>query len=394
MQFNYNNDNAFKLYDYLPIGICIVDKNYQIKYWNKCLEGWTSKYASGMLGKNLIEEYPNINEPTFKARFDLMFENRPPMVFSSHLHKYIIPIETPSGKYQAQYATLTSLPAPNGTEYYLLIAIENITNLTERVNSYRDMKNQALDELRKRQSAENKLKHYSQQLEDSNATKDKFFSIISHDLIGPISAQYNLIDSLALNFSDFSKEEIYHSLMVIKNSSANSYKLLDNLLTWSRSQLNLIELNKEKYSLTEIVTNTLSEVEAVAIAKNILVVNLVSDNISINCDFHIMDIILRNLISNAIKFTRNSGRIAILSEMLQYEIRIDIEDNGVGMNDNVINNLFKPDKVVSTKGTEGESGTGLGLLIVNEFVKKHNGRIEVKSNVGKGSVFSVYLPFE
>jgi len=392
MQCNYNIENAFKLYDYLPIGVCIVDRNYKVLYWNKCLEGWTNRLIKEMIGKNLIEEFNHLNEPTFRTRFDLMFDNKPPMVFSSHLHKYIFPIETPSGKYQSQYATLTSLPAPNGDGCYLLIAIENITNLTERVNSYKDMKNQALDELRKRQTIELKLKHYTQQLEDSNATKDKFFSIIAHDLIGPITSQFNLIDSLIKDYSVFSNEEIFHSLLNLKNSAGNSVKLLDNLLTWSRSQLNKIELNKEIYNLYEIITNILSDIDTQANYKNISILSNSSKNTNIYCDLNLVVLVLRNILSNAIKFTPTGGKIIITSEELENELRIDIIDNGVGMNEETVTNLFKPDKVISTIGTDGEVGTGLGLLISYEFVRKHNGHIEVSSKINVGSVFSVYLP--
>lgn len=394
MKHNYSDDNIFKLYDYLPIGVCVVDKNYKVVYWNKCLEGWTNRRASEIIGSNLIEIYPHLGEPAFKSRLDLMFENRPPMVLSSHLHKYIFPVKIHYGKFQSQYATLSSLPSAHSNDYFLLIAVENVTNLTERVNSYREMKNQALDELRKRQSIELRLKQYAQKLEESNATKDKLFSIIAHDLIGPISSQFNLIDGLIKDFSEFSNDDILEALISLKESAANTYALIDDLLTWSRSQLNKIICKKEVYNLFDVVTNTLSNIWLTANVKNIEMTNQIPNDTTILCDLNMLVTVLRNITTNAIKFTNIGGKIIISSFKSNGELRIDIADNGVGMDEQQLNNLFQPGKVVSTLGTANEHGTGLGLLISSEFVSKLGGRIEVKSRLGEGSIFSIYLPTE
>lgn len=381
----------FKLYDYLPIGICIIDSDYSIVYWNLCLEGWTGIKSNEIVGSNLLEKFPNLNDKTYTARFDLMFTGRPPMVFSSLLHKYLFPAKLSNGELQVQSATITSIPKPGADSYFAMIAIENVTNLSGRIASYRDMKNKAIEELNKRRLAEDKLKEHSAKLEQLNATKDKFFSIIAHDLINPISSQYKIIEHIVHEFQSYSKAELLEILEELWKSSKNTYRLLDELLTWSRSQLNKIVCNQDSHQLKKIIDTVYHPLQVSAVAKSITVRNLVDEDTWVYVDFNMMSTVVRNLLSNAIKFTDTNGEITINAEKDGEYVFVHISDNGLGMSETVLNSLFRIDKAISQKGTNGESGTGLGLILCKEFIEKNQGRIDVESHLGVGSTFTIQL---
>lgn len=391
-KYNCTKDNAFMLYDYVPIGICIVENTYTIKYWNLCLEGWTGINRETIIGKNLLEIFPHLEDPKFKVRFDLMFEGRPPMVFSPLLHSYIFPIKNQNGEYHAQSATLTSLPCQESDSSDVVIAIEDVSSLLNRVSKYRQAKNQALEELTKRKEAEEKIKIYAAQLEELNATKDKFFSIIAHDLINPISTQYKMIASIVEDFDSYSSEEVQTILEQLNNTSNNTYKLLENLLTWSRSQLNKIRCVKEFANLNQILKSSIRAVEINAHNKKIRLTNSVNDDFNIYADVNMINTVLRNLISNAIKFTVSGGEVVISADEDDANSYVSVSDNGIGMPESITENLFRIDQSISTRGTNEESGTGLGLILCKDFIEKNKGKISVESELGKGTIFTVTLP--
>lgn len=392
MTADYNFiDDCLNNFDYIPIGICILDKSYKVLYWNLALEGWTGISKSDIIGYSLIDKFPHLNEPRFKVRIDLMFEGRPPMVFSSLLNQYFIPAINSEGSYHSQSATLTSMPCKSGG-FNLVIAIENVSTLTNRVQKYRSIKNHALEEVQKRSEAEEKIKLYLKELEKLNATKDKFFSLIAHDLINPISTQYKIIESIQENFDSYSVADLRSVLEILHRTSKNTYKLLDNLLTWSRSQLNKLKCNIDFYPLIYIIDPAIKAVEISALEKKISIVNKTNEHSEIFADINMMTTIVRNLLSNAIKFTPAGGKITIEFNEDESSYFLSIADNGIGMPDDVKDSLFHIDKAVSTRGTSDEAGTGLGLILCKEFVDKHNGQIIVESTMDVGSTFTVLLP--
>ncbi len=379
-------------YDYVPIGVCIVDKSYQIKCWNRSLEGWTCMNREDTIGKNLLHLFPHLKLPKFKTRFDLMFQGRPPMVFSALLNHHIFPTISANGDKQAQSATLTSIPSDVRGEYDMLIAIENVSVLFSKVKNYREAKNQATEELQKRIEMEATVQQYAASLEKLNATKDKFFSIIAHDLINPIYAQHKLISLFAENLDEFDINDAREMLQQLHFSSGQTYKLLDNLLTWSRSQLNKSECNIEICNVRDIAARAVSDVSANATLKKISISIELDSELQAACDANMLNTVLRNLLSNAIKFTNYGGKISISGDDTADEAKIIVEDNGVGMSKDVADKLFKLGESSSMLGTNNEHGTGLGLIICKEFIDKMNGKITVESTLGVGSKFIISLP--
>lgn len=236
------------------------------------------------------------------------------------------------------------------------------------------------------------LEETKKKLEDLNATKDKFFSIIAHDLKNPFSGILGLTKILKEDSEiELSTEDYKEIGETIYTSADTAYKLLENLLEWSRSQTGTIKYNPFLFNLKNAINSVISINKSLADNKKITI-NKEIDDIDIFADINMLNTIIRNLLTNAIKFTREGGVISVISSVNKYEVMIKVIDNGVGINKNIIDKLFKINNKISTVGTNKEHGTGLGLLLCKEFVDKHGGIIGVESEEGKGSTFYFTIP--
>lgn len=228
--------------------------------------------------------------------------------------------------------------------------------------------------------------------ESANAAKDKFFKIISHDLRGPFNTIIgfsNLLNEEYDSFDDLRRKEcIQH----INMSSIYSFNLLENLLTWARTQTDEITINKEELNLKKLVETAISTALLLADSKNISVNNNVQPELILSIDKNTALTFIRNIVNNSIKFTHKGGAITIDSHVNEDSISLHITDTGVGISPEVIDQLFQIGKDISTNGTNNEKGTGLGLILCKEFIERNGGSITVKSEVNKGSEFIIVLP--
>jgi PAS domain S-box-containing protein len=241
-------------------------------------------------------------------------------------------------------------------------------------------------------SAELKLKKYSKELEELNKNKDKFFSIIAHDLRNPFTGIFGFSSVLLEEFDTLTKEEIREYVNYIYKGAKNIYDLIENLLTWSRIQTGRVIVQPVKLDLYNEVQDAINILKIIAETKKIKIINAVEKNIFASGDDNMVDSVLQNLISNAIKFTNVSGCIKISSSITDNFIEISISDDGVGMSGEEIDNLFQIGKQKSKTGTSEEKGTGLGLILCKEMINKLNGQLKVESEIDKGSTFSFTLP--
>jgi signal transduction histidine kinase len=227
-----------------------------------------------------------------------------------------------------------------------------------------------------------------------NASKDKFFSILAHDLRSPFSGFLGLTKIMSENINELSIEDLQEMSKNMQASADNLYKLLDNLLLWSRMQRGAIVCSQEHFDLSMMVKQNVDIAHEFAKQKNIAFINNVNIGTVVLADPSIINTIFRNLISNAIKFTPNGGTIEIgaVAEPSKSFIEVYVKDSGIGMPINMIEKLFKIDESVSRAGTNNEPSTGLGLLLCYEFITIHGGKIWVESEVGKGSTFWFSLP--
>ncbi|WP_375581114.1 ATP-binding protein [Marivirga tractuosa] len=244
----------------------------------------------------------------------------------------------------------------------------------------------------KLKTANLKVKAQNDELEDLNATKDKFFSIISHDLKGPLNSLTSFSGLLMNHTSSLSTEEIQMLAKDLDKSLKNLFALLENLLQWSRSQTGNIEFKAEEVDLTEMLSENKKLLEKQAENKNIEIEVKNTKPVSAFAHPNSITTVIRNLLSNAIKFTEDGGKIkmGVIEENKRYVVKI--ADNGVGMPKDVASKIFRIDTKHSTQGTAKEKGTGLGLILCKEFVEKNGGEIWVKSEEGKGTIFSFSIP--
>ncbi len=240
-------------------------------------------------------------------------------------------------------------------------------------------------------NAETKLLEYTSQLESLNATKDKFFSIIAHDLKNPFNAILGFSRILYNDYQELGDEEILKFVRAIRDSSENAFKLLQNLLVWSRIQTGHMEFSPELCSLTLIVNESLALTKPQAITKNIQVISAVEPSTQVYGDENMIKTILRNLVSNAIKYSHQSGKVEITATDLGREVKVEVSDNGVGMTSDLVSKLFKIGETTERPGTANEMGTGLGLILCREFLQQHKTTMSVSSEPGKGSAFSFIL---
>jgi signal transduction histidine kinase len=236
------------------------------------------------------------------------------------------------------------------------------------------------------------LQKKNAQLEELNASKDKFFSIIAHDLRSPLSGLLAVSYLLADEFDKCSKDESREMINLLQNDVKNLYKLLENLLTWSRLQRGMMEFQPQSIDLNELISRNIFLFAPNAEQKNIILNSLVQEKLMAYADVNMVDTIIRNVLSNALKFTDSGGKIDVSATQGDQFVEISVSDTGVGIHEENLSKLFRIDVRYQKKGTAGEQGTGLGLNLCKELIRKNGGRIWVESEVGKGTMFTFTLP--
>ena len=247
-------------------------------------------------------------------------------------------------------------------------------------------------DLTERRKAEEALKESEQKLKLLNKTQNKLFSIIAHDLKSPFSTLHGYLQLLRDSIRDSDIENSEKYLDTIISSSRNNLNLLTNLLTWARSQTGQIEFSPRNYLLKPVVEGVVDILRSSAEMKNISIDINIPSKVRIFADDNMIKTVLHNLISNAIKFTQRGGSILIRSKPEKDHINIYVSDTGVGIITEEMKKLFDISYITTSRGTEEEGGTGLGLFICREFIEKHGGKISVESKLGTGSTFIISLP--
>jgi signal transduction histidine kinase len=242
-----------------------------------------------------------------------------------------------------------------------------------------------------RKQAEEALQNSEAELRELNATKDKFFSIIAHDLKSPFNSILGFSEILKDEARDLDIDSIVEYAGIINSSVLHTFGLLENLLNWARMQQGRIPFEPQKILLNSIVNTEFEGLKNSAIQKNIKLIKNIDENLIITADENMLSTVLRNLVSNAIKFTPNGGEVKVEASVEDDNVKISVSDTGIGIKPETIRKLFKIETSFTTRGTENEKGTGLGLLLCKEFVEKHGGKVWVESVVGKGSCFNFTL---
>jgi signal transduction histidine kinase/ligand-binding sensor domain-containing protein len=282
---------------------------------------------------------------------------------------------------------ITILPPWWGTWWFRMLLISSIILLFTVFYMTR------VAELKKQQILLKKtVESKTKELEELNASKDKFFSIIAHDLKNPFTT--------IIGFSELLKDDIYQGQQTkthqfansINRSAVQTLRLLENLLEWANSQRGKITFNPLSIRISELVDEEFNLVNDMAVEKNIELKSSFPAELTVFADKEMFKTVLRNLLSNAIKFTHRNGKVELQASAVKGGVEISVSDTGIGMSKEILIKLFRIDANLTTRGTEDEKGTGLGLFLCKEFVSKHCGKIWAESEPGRGSIFRVFLP--
>ncbi len=380
------------LLDNISVGICIIDKDYKVLFWSEYMEAYTGYSKNEMHNNYLFHFFPAFKNKIYRERIDNIFNGWPPVILSSRLHNAFFNSRNAKENARFQEITVTPQADSNGEVQQAIFTITDVTDLTIKLDEQKSLYNKAQDEIRIRTEMQEKLTSSEKRLRELNSTKDKFFSIIAHDLMSPFNSILGLCEILSQNISDKDYQNIDEYSHAIISSSRKAFALLVNLLEWSRLQTGRISFNPIRVSFITIINDNIELYKNSASQKDVLIETDIQPDLYIYADFNMINTVVRNLLSNAIKYSLKEGRIRISASQNANETEFSIKDTGVGISDEDIEKIFRLDVQFSTPGTANESGSGLGLMLCNEFIEKHNGKISVESKINTGTTFKFILP--
>ncbi len=274
-----------------------------------------------------------------------------------------------------------------------LLRIRSMANKRKKLQREVDMRTKELKEANEQLKSEIETRLKTEvQLLTANQTKDRFFSIIAHDLKSPFNSLLGLTEMLNNEFDSFNDDEVKELISILRKSIEDVYNLLENLLNWSITQRGLLSLHKEEINFPDLLTEVFQWLSNQAKHKSIQLKSDVSIATTVYTDKNSLSTVMRNLVSNAIKYTPYGGKVIVSTYEDELSFCVSISDTGVGMTQETIQRLFRIDENIQTKGTANEKGTGLGLVLCHEFVTANGGSIGVESQPGKGTTFTVRLP--
>ncbi|MGL4619735.1 ATP-binding protein [Chroococcidiopsis sp.] len=286
----------FRILDQVPLGACILRSDLTILFWNSCLEEWTKLSRTEMLGTCIGDRYPHFHQTQYANRLQQIFQGGPPTIFSSQLHKHVIPASLPQGQMRIQHTTVTSLPALEGDEFYALLSIQDVTDLTFRVQEYRQMRDRALAA--------------QETAEKANRVKDEFLAIVSHELRSPLNPILGW--SRLLRTNQLNPATIDRALDTIERNAKLQAQLIEDLLDVSRILRGKLKLNWEIVDLANTITSALDTVVLAAEAKSIQIGLSLNPSVGlVRGDSSRLQQVVWNLLSNAVKFTPSGGQIEI-----------------------------------------------------------------------------------
>jgi len=364
-EFNKESEIRFEnMANTAPVMLWIADREGLFSFVNKVWLDYSGKQIGDQLGMNWLKDVYSEDLENLLNGYRDAFESRESFTFEFRL-------KGKNNKYE--WMIIRGTPRLSSENIFMGF-IGSCTN----INAQKEF--------------EEKIQKVNANLTEINAAKDKFFSIISHDLRGPLGGLVEILGILTDTSDPLDEAEKQEIIIEATNSAKQTFALAENLLEWSRIQTGKIPFKPEKIELFSMISNLESLYNQNLKNKGIEFKAEISPGISVFADVKITETILRNLISNAIKFTKQGGTISITSEVNENFVVIKVTDTGVGMDAKNLAKLFRTDVSHSTKGTAKETGTGLGLILCKELVEKQGGKIGVESKKDQGSTFYFTLP--
>ena len=362
-ELEVSRNKYVNLFDFSPIPYFTLDKEGIIREVNLSASKMFGVERGKLIGKRFTTYIPPGERDAFASFFDTVFK-------SPEKHSL-------------------ELKVMNKDKRVFHVLLEGV-ELNDTLEEDRNCQ-VALIDLTEYKRVEDVLKAYSEELKVLNATKDKFFSIIAHDLRSPFQSLLSTTEMLATRIEDLSQEDIMLVSKGLNDNLTNLHGLLENLLHWSLMQRNMLEYKPVTLNLHDVVNKVIEISNQSSVKKNITLSNNVDAGVSVYADADMLRSVVQNLIVNAIKFTRPEGRITVSSADKKSYVEVSVRDTGIGIESERASKLFNMNTISTTNGTAGEKGTGLGLPLCREFVERNNGNIWVESEPGKGSKFTFTL---
>jgi two-component system, sensor histidine kinase and response regulator len=360
------------IFRYADFGIILTDTELRITDVNRWIENHSGKQSHALKGKNILDMFPEIvKRGNDRHLADAL--NGASVILSSTFHSHFIEfmIEFDSQKVPMKQTTRITPLLNTDAVYGLIIHIEDVT---ERIHR------------------EELLERKNDELQNINATKDKFFSIISHDLRSPFNALLGFSEMLKDDASII-QEKTRFLVTSLHAAIKNQFQFMENLLNWARIQSGRQEFYFREVKLSEIISHVLKVSFPDTNTKNISIsATCIPEEIKLNTDSQALTSVLLNLVFNSIKFTNPGGFVRIVARQTTESTTISVEDNGIGIEPDKKDKLFRIDEPVSTPGTNREKGSGMGLILVKEIVHHLGGAISVQSTPGEGSIFRITIP--
>ncbi|MBN2697990.1 MAG: PAS domain-containing protein [Bacteroidales bacterium] len=351
--------------------VVIMDSNGNFEWVNQGfvdMTGYTMQEFTQKFGNNLRENSSNAN---ISAILNQVYITREPFNYNSR-------ITDKNGNVSWYQTNITPILDEDGYVDRLILIDTDISDLKRAENQIKQQKTE--------------IERHRDTLRQLNATKDRLFSIIAHDLKNPFQSIIGFSELLRDEFSRLDSETAREYIEMIHQSSVNAFQLLQNLLDWSRSQLDQISIDRKRVYVKPLIKLTIELLHPTAKSKDIKLIDESSEKAFAFADSQMLSTVLQNLAGNAIKFTDSGGRVTFRTISGADTLKIKVIDTGVGMNREKIESLFNLEKINSTAGTAGEKGTGIGLLVCKEFVEKIGGSLLISSKPGIGTAITVALP--